>query len=125
MLVPVSPPELKQLAIQMLRVPYRRAKYVIVLDNYLRQIARADLTINDLMALVNCSSWTTRVWTLQEGRLANTVLFAMEDGLTSLESLYSKCDTKLMNAYEANLFGTQISSWYATNMFEDSNAIEH
>lgn len=86
--VPVKPPELQTLALNNMRMPYERAKFVLVLDSHLRSLQSHQLSPLEILAHVSCSSWVRRLWTLQEGRLAQRVWFQFADKAVNVENLY-------------------------------------
>ena len=59
---------------------YATAATTLILDAELRKLpAHTDPTT--LMAYATFSGWTTRAWTLQEGSLPESVIFALSDGI--------------------------------------------
>ena len=85
--VPVSPPDLKQLAMAHLREPYMFASHVLVLDRTIEMIHSAELNFIDVMAYLTCSNWIGRLWTIQEGRLGKRVWFQFQDQAVDLSVL--------------------------------------
>ncbi|KAG7004555.1 hypothetical protein G7Y79_00024g055050 [Physcia stellaris] len=90
--VPVRPPELQILALNMMRVPYERAKHVLVLDSHLRSLNSTRLSSTEVFAQVSCSSWMRRLWTLQEGRLAKRVWFQFADKAVDVQTIFLAID---------------------------------
>jgi hypothetical protein len=68
--VPVTPPEVWKKAINRLRKPYQDTALVLVLDSYLYTQNTGDLDPLEMWARVLCCSWSRRLWTFQEARLA-------------------------------------------------------
>ncbi|KAL8646053.1 MAG: hypothetical protein Q9226_007036 [Calogaya cf. arnoldii] len=87
--VPVRPRELQTLALNKMRVPYERAKHVLVLDSHLRSLDSKKLSTTELFAQVSCSSWMRRLWTLQEGRLAENVWFQFADESVNVKTVFT------------------------------------
>ncbi|KAI4159464.1 MAG: hypothetical protein L6R39_000366 [Caloplaca ligustica] len=85
--VPVRPPELQSLALNNMRVPYERASGVLVLDAHLRSFNSTVLSHLEIFAQVSCSSWMRRLWTLQEGKLAQKVWFQFANKAVDVEIL--------------------------------------
>ncbi|KAL8714496.1 MAG: hypothetical protein Q9225_006554 [Loekoesia sp. 1 TL-2023] len=92
--VPVRPLELQTLALNKMRVPYERAKHVLILDSHLRSLDSRTLSPTEIFAQVSCSSWMRRLWTLQEGRLAKNVWFQFADEAIDVKSIFSKLDRR-------------------------------
>ncbi|KAI4197779.1 MAG: hypothetical protein LQ346_002916 [Caloplaca aetnensis] len=90
--VPVRPRELQTLALNKMRVPYERARHVLVLDAHLRSLDSRKLTPTELLAQISCSSWMRRLWTLQEGRLAAKVWFQFADQAVDIQSIWQSLD---------------------------------
>ena len=86
--VPVGPPALKTLALNRMRVPYERADHVLVLDSHLRSLESSGLSCIELLAQVSCSSWMRRLWTLQEGRLAERLWFQFADKAVDVRGVF-------------------------------------
>lgn len=86
--VPVKPQEVQQLALERLREPFEQARYVLVLDSYLSEVKAEDINGLEIFARILCSSWMQRLWTLQEGRLSNRLLFQFADKAVDLWEVY-------------------------------------
>lgn len=69
--VPVKPLELRKAAIKMMRVVYSKADKVLVLDADLMR-STMNTTYEALYTRVSISTWTRRLWTLQEAYLAKS-----------------------------------------------------
>lgn len=74
----------KKTAITRLREVYCNAEAVVVLDKHLLQVGSNRLE-QGLQILG--SEWMTRLWTLQEGRLATVLLFQFQEGLVPLTEI--------------------------------------
>ncbi|KAL8905650.1 MAG: hypothetical protein Q9207_002496 [Kuettlingeria erythrocarpa] len=86
--VPVRPRELQTLALNKMRVPYERARHVLVLDAHLRSLDTRKLTFTELLAQISCSSWMRRLWTLQEGNLAAKVWFQFANEAVDIQLIW-------------------------------------
>lgn len=95
--VPVSPPEMWTRAMKRLRKPYQDASLVLVLDSYLYTQDTREIDALELWARILCCSWSRRLWTFQEGRLARPgrlwVLF--KDIAMSMEDIWRGFDQNL------------------------------
>ena len=60
---------------------YRDAKAVLVLDKHLQQVGQSP--IERAFQILGCE-WMTRLWTLQEGRLARNLIFRFRGANASL-----------------------------------------
>lgn len=70
---------IKKMAIDSMSMIYVNAAPALVLDSEVQLLSlKADLAV--LMAYINYCGWTTRGWTLQEGTLPETLVFALSDG---------------------------------------------
>jgi hypothetical protein len=81
--VPIQP-EYKRKAIAQLRKVYRNAEAVLVLDRYLEKVGPDCL---ERTFQILGSEWMTRLWTLQEGRLARKLIFRFENASLSLSCI--------------------------------------
>jgi hypothetical protein len=82
--------EERKRAVQRIGEVYRHAKFTIVLDLALEQLAPGRKYHETAMRIL-ASGWMRRLWTLQEAYLSNKVLFAFRDGiLMDLESIEEK-----------------------------------
>jgi hypothetical protein len=76
---PVHSPAAADLALIAMRKTYADADRVLVLDRYLEAIASKPLLHTESLVRILCSSWTRRLWTLQEGALAKSLYFQFAD----------------------------------------------
>ena len=81
------------LAISMMRQTYENARAVLVLESWIQATNVGQMTDLEAILRILCSSWNSRLWTLQEGALAQNLLFQFADmaydiegGLESLRS---------------------------------------
>lgn len=77
--VPIQPKEMHTVAMNRLRIPYQNNQHVLVLDSYLYTQNSTDLTASEIWCRVLCCTWSQRLWTFQEGRLAHTLWFQFAD----------------------------------------------
>lgn len=70
---PVSPPEAKALALAQMRRTYESLRHVLLLDAGLQTYHRHEITCVEALARVFSSGWMSRLWTLQEAKLARTL----------------------------------------------------
>lgn len=85
--VPVNPPEARALAILNLRKTYGQADKVLVVDAYLEEIDSSTLSVVEIVLYIICSTWLTRLWTLQEGALAHSLHFQFADSIIDLAQI--------------------------------------
>lgn len=93
--VPITPHNLWLRAMNRLRKPYTDAAHVLVLDSYLYSQDSSKLSPLEIWARVLCCSWSRRLWTFQEGRLAKTLMYQFADRAISLEHIFIKLDEPL------------------------------
>jgi hypothetical protein len=82
---PVHSPETADLAIIFMRKTYTEAVRVLVIDRYLEAVESKPLLRTECLMRILCSSWTRRLWTLQEGALAKALYFQFADEAIELE----------------------------------------
>ena len=87
LLVPISPPEIRTMAINQMQRPYTEAAFVLVLDSSLYKIPSLELDSIEKGLLIFTTRWMRRLWTLQEGALANTLYFQFKDAAVDLREL--------------------------------------
>ncbi|KAL8942968.1 MAG: hypothetical protein Q9211_001169 [Gyalolechia sp. 1 TL-2023] len=109
--VPVRPPEMQTLALNKMRMPYERAKDVIVLDSHLRSLNSREMSPTELFAQVTCSSWMRRLWTLQEGRLAENVWFQFADEAINVKIVFEKLNPRRIPS--------KVDSWLGAAIYVD------
>lgn len=85
---PVSPSEAKALAIAEMRRTYESSKHVLLLDAGLQLYSRHEISCVEALARVFSSGWMSRLWTLQEARLARTLWVQFQDGPFDIDELY-------------------------------------
>lgn len=83
--VPVRPLELRKAAIKKMRVVYSKADKVLVLDADLMQ-STMNTTYEALFTQVFISTWTRRLWTLQEAFLAKSRHFQFAERAVIVDS---------------------------------------
>jgi hypothetical protein len=96
--VPVSPHNLWLRAMNRLRKSYQDAAVVLVLDSYLYTQDSSKLSALEIWARVLCCSWSRRLWTFQEGRLSQTLLYQFADRAIPLETVFTSLQTSLSSS---------------------------
>ncbi|KAL6791050.1 hypothetical protein J3E68DRAFT_83183 [Trichoderma sp. SZMC 28012] len=77
--------EEQQIALELMRKTYEDAKAVLVLDSWTVQETHKDKSdVENLFKIFHCS-WNSRLWTFQEGALAQTLVFQFKDGLYDVD----------------------------------------
>lgn len=84
---PVSSTEARSLALAQMRRTYQDARHVLVLDSGLQFYASDEITIFEALSRVFLSGWLSRLWTLQEARLARTIWIQFQDRPIDLDAL--------------------------------------
>ena len=115
--VPIEPANLKQLALNYLRHPYMHAEHVLVLDNYLRTLDSKDCDILEIFARASCGNWISRLWTLQEGRLAKRVWIQFRDKAIELKALWDAYKRENIKGIDYwSMLLAVVSKWYASDV---------
>jgi hypothetical protein len=78
----------KKTAIEKIRLVYRQAQHVLVLDAGLMSYESKSQKWPETMVRIFTSSWMRRLWTLQEGALAHTLFFQFADDSVSFNGLF-------------------------------------
>lgn len=84
--VPVCPRSARNAAILSMRKTYEQAEAVLVLDAELLCI-KVPPSPEEILVRILCSTWMTRLWTLQEAALAGRLLFQFEDCAVDFRTL--------------------------------------
>lgn len=71
--------EAQGLAIAKMRETYEEAKVVLVLDSWLQESKIEQASHPEILMRIIASGWNNRLWTLQEGALADMLLFQFAD----------------------------------------------
>ncbi|KAH8774245.1 hypothetical protein BGZ57DRAFT_387068 [Hyaloscypha finlandica] len=79
--------EYRQLAIQRMRSTYQRAKKVLVLDKEILSGSK-DARPRERVVRIVLSTWMRRLWTFQEGFVAQDLSFQFRDGPYLLEDIW-------------------------------------
>lgn len=82
---PVHSAEAANIALISMRKTYAEADRVLVIDRYLEAVESKPLLRTECLMRILCSSWTRRLWTLQEGALAKSLYFRFADDAIELE----------------------------------------
>jgi Heterokaryon incompatibility protein (HET) len=86
--VPLQPESARQQAIRCMRSIYTEAHAVLVLEAELLLSTAVHCTNEERLMRVSCSSWMRRLWTYQEGVLAQTIFFQFREHAVSIEELW-------------------------------------
>ena len=86
---PVEPEEATNMAIVQMRKTYLAADKVLVLDSYIEVTDRTAADVERILRIL-CCGWTRRLWTLQEGALANALYFQFPDGPYDLDAAVTR-----------------------------------
>lgn len=84
---PVRPPKAKKLSLSKMQEVYQRATSVLVLDASLSIYDSRSMDVVEKLARIFTSGWLRRLWTLQEGALAEHLYFQFSDCAISLDDL--------------------------------------
>jgi hypothetical protein len=114
--VPIKPYALWLCAMNRLRRPYQTAKYVLVLDSYLCTQDSTKLSPMEIWARVLCCSWSRRLWTFQEGRLSQDLLFQFADQAISMEDVWTDLPSDLSCA---SLRNDLVLAYRSTNVIRN------
>lgn len=93
--VPISPPEMYTVAMNFLRHPYVNSSKVLVLDSYLYTKDSSKMSALEIWCSVIVCSWSQRLWTFQESRLAKDVYFQFADRAVHLGQVYYESNTNM------------------------------
>jgi hypothetical protein len=77
--------EAQNWAISRMRQTYKDACAVLVLDSWLQQLTIKPLSDTEILTRIVCSAWNSRLWTLQEGALAELLYFQFADAQYDLD----------------------------------------
>ena len=78
----------KTLALTRMQETYKNAAAVLVLDSGLQSLDCQNMTGLEICARVLTASWTTRLWTLQEGTLAKRLWAQFNDKAVDLDAAF-------------------------------------
>jgi hypothetical protein len=109
--------ELHAKAMNMMKDTYRSAAEVLVLDAYLQSFQIKDASPLEAFSRVVNSSWMQRLWTLQEGRLAQTLYFQFQDGPVELGVIYSAIPMRSFPARPELTVATEVTMGYLASKF--------
>ncbi|KAF2023977.1 hypothetical protein EK21DRAFT_15229, partial [Setomelanomma holmii] len=82
--------EAQNLALQKMRLTYERATTVVVLDSWLMSNPATDVEDTELILKISISVWNRRLWTYQEGALAQRLLFHFSDKFFDIDEAWSR-----------------------------------
>jgi hypothetical protein len=75
-----------------MRKTYTEAAKVLVVETYLTQHAASAMSPREKVLRVYCSTWASRLWTLQEGYLARSLMIQFADQAELLLDLFHRLD---------------------------------
>ncbi|KAB2572121.1 hypothetical protein DBV05_g9258 [Lasiodiplodia theobromae] len=107
---PVAPKDVKRLAIARMRDTYDLAASVLVLDKQLQGLPHSQLSPVEQVVRIWCSGWTGRLWTWQEGFLADRLYFQFNDGIFDVNTL----QTHYLTGHRYDLYSTRDSAMLMT-----------
>ncbi|KAL7905429.1 hypothetical protein GGI35DRAFT_460699 [Trichoderma velutinum] len=84
--VPLEPEAARRQAIRHMRSTYTEASAVLVLESELL-LSTVHCTNEERLMRITCSSWMRRLWTYQEGILAQSLFFQFNEGAVSIEEM--------------------------------------
>jgi hypothetical protein len=82
--------EAQDLALSRMRDTYQKASCVLVLDSWLENQSIEALSECEIMMRITCCGWNRRLWTFQEGALAQSLVFKFADSLFDLDNAISQ-----------------------------------
>ncbi|KAL4977586.1 hypothetical protein BDW66DRAFT_165481 [Aspergillus desertorum] len=106
--------ELRSKAIKSMKTVYERAFRVLVLDGDIQSFSSSDYTQSFMR--IRLSAWMRRLWTLNEGVLANRLCVKFADGIFDV---HERSKAQQSEAYESELAQTKHS--YGTPMRDADN----
>lgn len=84
---PINHRRARTLAIRSMGKVYGCAQSVLVIDNYVKSHMLSEISTQEAFAVIACSQWNRRLWTLQEGLMAGkSLLFMFADTFLSVSS---------------------------------------
>ncbi|KAF4545445.1 Het domain protein [Lasiodiplodia theobromae] len=96
---PTIPGKAKKMALTQMRNIYHQAERVLVLDAGLRSVEREGRSVEELAYRVYLSTWASRLWTLQEGRLAQLLFVQFADGVFDFRNVVLGANSTVDMAY--------------------------
>ena len=103
---PTSPKEATDLAISFMRRTYKDAVDVLVIGTYLQAQKSSGLTDTELLMRIFCSPWQRRLWTYQEGALAQRLRFQFSDVAIDMQPIILRYATNEWSPPVANYLVT-------------------
>ena len=84
---PLKPPDSKRTALALMRETYKNAENVLVFDAELEMTDHTNLDYLEILARIACSTWNRRLWTLQEGFLAQNIWIQFQTKAINMDRL--------------------------------------
>jgi hypothetical protein len=104
--------EAQDLAIRMMRKTYEEATVVLVLDSWLLGLKIEQMPDEEVLMRIICSGWNSRLWTLQEGALADALYFQFSDAAYDVDKGVERLNTNKSLSLELSLKPTIIRRIY-------------
>jgi hypothetical protein len=132
---PLEPEEAYNTALIRMRDSYENADKVLVLDGYLLSHNTEGLSYDEILAMIMCSPWNRRLWTLQEACLARNLVFqfatthvdssnAIKDSLEEKADLNSLLFPNIWNAH-ADLRAIEVADSKTMNILSAKKALSY
>lgn len=100
---PLEDGEAQDLAISRMRDTYEKASCVLVLDSWLEAQSSEALNDCEIMMRITCCGWNRRLWTFQEGALAEQLLFKFSDCLFDIDDATARIYYDKYEAFDLTL----------------------
>lgn len=81
---PLEPQAAYDMALVRMKQSYEDADKVLVLDRYLLEQKCSEMSDEEIAVRITCAPWNRRLWTLQEGMLAQALLVQFDDTFVDL-----------------------------------------
>jgi hypothetical protein len=114
----------QNIALDLMRDTYSKSHITIVLDKWLQTHHLCTDPIIDSLFKVICSPWTRRLWTLQEGALAQRILVKGLDGFFDVDHAISMIIQPTSNVELLNVRADIVHRWYTIRGFKDLDEVE-
>lgn len=105
---PVLSMEHRKRCLVLMRKIYSGANHVLILDAQLSCFSRSSLDSVELAARLIFSTWTRRLWTLQEGILAKRLWMQLRDGAVDFDQILKDVDQIYRTRYIYNPLSLEI-----------------
>jgi hypothetical protein len=102
--IPIVPPNqewIRQNAVQNMAYIYAAAKDILVIDESLADLFSNEISNEEFAVRILASPWMSRCWTFQEGALAQSLSFALQDCIVPPRKLILSLDPVLTTPSKA------------------------